>query len=68
MTTQHTVGLIRRKPVVVQAMWDKGGYVPGEQINVELSVNNESSNQVSKIKLALNQVCIFSPFHYFIQF
>lgn len=59
ITSTHTVGLLRKKPVELQACWDKGGYVPGENVQVELNVNNESSNQVSKIKLALNQVCQF---------
>lgn len=59
VTTEFSVGFLRRRSVVLQACWDKPGYVPGETIQVDLSVDNDSSHQVSKIKLSLNQVVHF---------
>lgn len=49
-------GLFGGRPLVVEATCDKGGYVPGETINILLQISNDSEYDVTRVKVGLEQV------------
>jgi len=62
------VGFLSSKHVTIHASCNKGGYVPGEKIEVVLKFNNESDKNISAVKIVLEQVCLFMvSFHFFVQ-
>ena len=53
------VGFLSSKFVTIHASCDKGGYVPGENIEVKLRFDNDSDKDISAIKVILEQVEVF---------
>ena len=47
------------KYMTIHASCDKGGYVPGEKINVKLKFINNSDKDISAVKIVLEQVGCF---------
>lgn len=46
----------RTKPVFISASLERGGFVPGQIINVSVDINNESSYDFEDVKISLKKV------------
>ncbi|CAK8681138.1 unnamed protein product [Clavelina lepadiformis] len=54
------VGLLSPKPVKILALCNKGGYVPGETIDITLDIDNKSNDNLSMAKVWLEQKSKFT--------
>jgi len=50
------VGFLSSKYVSIHVALNKGGFVPGEDIEVKLKLRNDSDKDISAVKIALEQV------------
>lgn len=51
-----TFGLISKRTMMIDATVPLGGYVPGQTINLQINVNNQSKETVSKFSVKLVKV------------